>query len=60
MLIYQSIEELRSVLYHCNTLTINYDHNSDESHDQSKLTTSSFPYRELIFIYRSCIYSNKH
>jgi len=32
MLIYQPIEELISVLYHCNILTTNNYHSSDESH----------------------------
>jgi len=42
MLIYQPIEEIISVLYHC-TLTTNKHHSSDESHDQSKLITSNLP-----------------
>jgi len=32
MLVYQPIEELISVLKHCNTLTTNNHHSNDENH----------------------------
>jgi len=50
MLIYQHIGILISVLYHCNTLTTNNHHSSDESHDLSKLITSSSSIKSLILI----------
>jgi len=46
MLIYQLIDVLISVLDHCNTLSTNNHHSSDELREQSQLITSEYFYKK--------------
>jgi len=49
MLIYQSIEVLISLLYHCNTLTTNH-HSCDESHMIIKSSSQAVFHKKVIMV----------